>query len=174
MFCSALRFIQYSMLRGISAQSLVNTRNFCFSIDDFWILSSKIVLYISLERFSLCSLSIFKIRGIASHFSHLNPIRRGPEKARDERFIHSFSRSFVRSFVPPSIPPSLPPSIHPSIHPFIQRVVKLWNLNVNGAGIGSAWRLKKKDWALLVLCIWLFIEKTLLNFEKSENIKRPN
>ena len=35
MFCSALRFIQYSMLRGISAQSLVNTRNFCLSIDDF-------------------------------------------------------------------------------------------------------------------------------------------
>ena len=33
MFCSALRFIQYSMLRGISAQWLVNTRNFCLSIE---------------------------------------------------------------------------------------------------------------------------------------------
>ena len=35
MFCSALRFIQHSMLRNISAQSLVNTRIFCLSIDDF-------------------------------------------------------------------------------------------------------------------------------------------
>ena len=33
MFCSALRFIQYSMLLGISAQSLVNTRNFCLRIE---------------------------------------------------------------------------------------------------------------------------------------------
>ena len=33
MFCSALRFIQYSMLRGISAQWLVNTRNFFLSIE---------------------------------------------------------------------------------------------------------------------------------------------
>ena len=79
--------------------------------------------------------------------------------------------SFIQSFVRPSLPP-LPPSIHPSI----QRVVKLWNLNVNGAGIGSAWRLKKRlrTPSTLVLCIWLFIEKTSLNFEKSENVKRPN
>ena len=33
MFCSALSFIQYSLLFGISAQSLVNTRNFCLRIE---------------------------------------------------------------------------------------------------------------------------------------------
>ena len=97
------------------------------------------------NSFPLKLLSLFKIRGITSHFFHLSPIWRGlDQEAREERSIHSFSRSFVRSFVRPSLPSSLHQSIHlsihPSIHPFIQRVVKLWNLNVNGAGIGSAWR----------------------------------
>ena len=53
---SALRFLQYSMWRGISAHSLVNTKNSCLRIDDFWILSSTIVLCISLGRFPLCSI----------------------------------------------------------------------------------------------------------------------